>query len=171
MPTERTPTRQTTAPYSSAKPTRARRLRSGPGSTRKHQRTGRVGERTTPSTIELSRRGWKGSSSWRSTGRRRGWWTCGRRGQALDFLGYTFGWDRDRKGRDRRFLNVFRSKEGGSTGAGKAARDDEQSPVLQADSDSHWRAESAPEGMGELPLLWVPSRRATGRSTGTYVVV
>jgi hypothetical protein len=119
----------------------------------------------TPSSF--SNRGWKGSSSWRSTGRRRGWWTCGRRGQALDFLGYTFGWDRDRKGRDRRFLNVFRSKEGGSTGAGKAARDDEQSPVLQADSDSHWRAESAPEGMGKLLLLRVPSRRATERSTGT----
>jgi RNA-directed DNA polymerase len=42
-------------------------------------------------------------------------------GASLNFLGYTFGWDRDRKGRDRRFLNVFRSKEGGSTGTGKAA--------------------------------------------------
>jgi RNA-directed DNA polymerase len=30
---------------------------------------------------------------------------------SLNFLGYTFGRDRDRKGRDRRFLNVFPSKK------------------------------------------------------------
>ena len=32
-------------------------------------------------------------------------------GASLDFLGYTFRYDRDRKGRDRRFLNVFPSKQ------------------------------------------------------------
>lgn len=32
-------------------------------------------------------------------------------GASLDFLGYTFRWDRDRKGRARRFLNVFPSKK------------------------------------------------------------
>jgi RNA-directed DNA polymerase len=32
-------------------------------------------------------------------------------GASLDFLGYTFRYDRDRKGRDRRFLNVFPSKK------------------------------------------------------------
>jgi len=32
-------------------------------------------------------------------------------GASLDFLGYTFRWDRDRKGRNRRFLNVFPSKK------------------------------------------------------------
>ena len=30
-------------------------------------------------------------------------------GARLDFLGYTFRFDRDRKGRDRKFLNVFPS--------------------------------------------------------------
>jgi RNA-directed DNA polymerase len=32
-------------------------------------------------------------------------------GASLDFLGYTFRYDRDRKGRDRKFLNVFPSKK------------------------------------------------------------
>jgi len=32
-------------------------------------------------------------------------------GASLDFLGYTFRYDRDLKGRDRRFLNVFPSKK------------------------------------------------------------
>ena len=32
-------------------------------------------------------------------------------GASLDFLGYTFRFDRDRKGRDRRYLNVFPSKK------------------------------------------------------------
>ena len=32
-------------------------------------------------------------------------------GASLDFLGYTFRWDRDRKGRGGRFLNVFPSKK------------------------------------------------------------
>ena len=33
------------------------------------------------------------------------------RGASLNFLGYTFRYDRDRKGRDQRFLNVFPSKK------------------------------------------------------------
>jgi RNA-directed DNA polymerase len=33
------------------------------------------------------------------------------KGASLNFLGYTFRWDRDRQGRDRRFLNVFPSKK------------------------------------------------------------
>jgi RNA-directed DNA polymerase len=32
-------------------------------------------------------------------------------GASLDFLGYTFRYDRDRKGRDRKYLNVFPSKK------------------------------------------------------------
>jgi RNA-directed DNA polymerase len=32
-------------------------------------------------------------------------------GVSLDFLGYTFRYDRDRKGRDRKYLNVFPSKK------------------------------------------------------------
>src|SRR5205807_9326372 len=32
-------------------------------------------------------------------------------GTSLDFLGYTFRFDRDRKGREGRFLNVFPSKK------------------------------------------------------------
>ncbi len=33
------------------------------------------------------------------------------KGASLDFLGYTFRWDRDLKGRDRQYLNVFPSKK------------------------------------------------------------
>jgi len=32
-------------------------------------------------------------------------------GASLDFLGYTFRWDRDLQGRDRKYLNVFPSKK------------------------------------------------------------
>ena len=32
-------------------------------------------------------------------------------GASLDFLGYTFRWDRDRQGRDRKYLNMFPSKK------------------------------------------------------------
>ena len=32
-------------------------------------------------------------------------------GASLHFLGYTFRWDRDRQGRDRKYLNVFPSKK------------------------------------------------------------
>jgi RNA-directed DNA polymerase len=32
-------------------------------------------------------------------------------GESLDFLGYTFRYDRDLKGRDRRYLNVLPSKK------------------------------------------------------------
>ena len=32
-------------------------------------------------------------------------------GASLNFLGYTFRWDRDRKGRDQKYLNVFPSKK------------------------------------------------------------
>ena len=34
-----------------------------------------------------------------------------REGESLDFLGYTFRYDRDRKGRNRKYLNVFPSKK------------------------------------------------------------
>src|SRR5450759_3909350 len=33
------------------------------------------------------------------------------KGASLDFLGYTYRYDRDLKGRDRRYLNVFPSKK------------------------------------------------------------
>ena len=32
-------------------------------------------------------------------------------GESLDFLGFTFRWDRDLRGRDHRYLNVFPSKK------------------------------------------------------------
>ena len=35
----------------------------------------------------------------------------GEEGASLDFLGYTFRYDRDLKGRSRKYLNVFRSKK------------------------------------------------------------
>jgi len=66
-----------------------------------------------------SNRGWKGSSSWRS---RRVVRVFDNRdktrvadlreeGASLNFLRYTFRYDRDLKGRDRKYLNVFPSKK------------------------------------------------------------
>ncbi len=42
------------------------------------------------------------------------------KGASLTFLGYTFRYDRDLKGRDGRNLNMFR-EEGGPTGKGEGA--------------------------------------------------
>jgi hypothetical protein len=61
-------------------------------------------------TSSLSNGGWKASSSWRSAGKRRGWWTCGKRGKS-ELSGYTFRNDRDLKGLDRKYLNVVPSKK------------------------------------------------------------
>ena len=42
-------------------------------------------------------------------------------------------------------------------GTSEAACDDQQSSMLQADLDSAWRAESAPEKLGELLLFRAPT--------------
>jgi len=52
-------------------------------------------------------------------------------GASLDFLGYTFRYDRDLKGRDRKYLNVIPSKKP-SGGSGKSCANDEPSSVRQA---------------------------------------
>src|ERR1039457_6353420 len=67
-------------------------------------------------------------------------------GASLDFLGYTFRYDRDLKGRR-------------PAGAGEAARNARQSSVFQADPGADWRAESAPERVGELLFRWVRHER------------
>ena len=50
-------------------------------------------------------------------------------------------------------------EEGGPTGAGEVARNDEQSSVFQADTEPDWRVESTLEGVGELFLQRVPAQR------------
>jgi len=53
-----------------------------------------------------------------------------REGGSLDFPGYTFRWDRDRKGRSKKYLNVFPS-------AKSVAREREKLRELTAVSQSH----------------------------------
>jgi hypothetical protein len=91
------------------------------------------------------------------------------KGASLDFLGYTFRQDRDLKGREKRYLNVFPSKKAVQREREKAARDDQQSSVFQADPGLDRRAQSASEGLGQLILVWIRTERFTGRSTGTCV--
>jgi RNA-directed DNA polymerase len=61
-------------------------------------------------------------------------------GASLDFLGYTFRFDRDRNGRDRRFLNVFPSRK-----AVQRERD-----KLREMTDSHQCFQPIPTLIGEL---------------------
>jgi RNA-directed DNA polymerase len=61
-------------------------------------------------------------------------------GASLDFLGYTFRYDRDRKGRDRKFLNVFPSKK-----AVQRERD-----KLREMTNSHQCFKPIPNLIGEL---------------------
>lgn len=61
-------------------------------------------------------------------------------GASLDFLGYTFRYDRDRKGRDRNYLNVFPSK--------KAIQREREK--LHQMTDSHQCFKPIPVLIGEL---------------------
>ena len=61
-------------------------------------------------------------------------------GASLDFLGYTFRYDRDRKGRGKRYLNVFPSKQA-------VQREREK---LHAMTDSHQCFKPIPVLIGEL---------------------
>ena len=62
------------------------------------------------------------------------------KGASLDFLGYTFRYDRDRKGRDRKYLNVFPSK--------KAIQREREK--LHQMTDSHQCFKPIPVLIGEL---------------------
>ena len=61
-------------------------------------------------------------------------------GASLNFLGYTFRWDRDRKGRDRKYLNVFPSK--------KATQQEREK--LHEMTDSHQCFKPIPVLIGEV---------------------
>src|SRR5260370_3108194 len=61
-------------------------------------------------------------------------------GASLNFLGYTFRYDRDRKGRDRHYLNVFPSK--------KAVQREREK--LHEMTDSHQCFKPIPVLIGEL---------------------
>ena len=61
-------------------------------------------------------------------------------GVSLNFLGYTFRYDRDRKGRDRKYLNVFPSK--------KAVQREREK--LHDMTDSHQCFKPIPVLIGEL---------------------
>jgi len=61
-------------------------------------------------------------------------------GASLDFLGYTFRYDRDRKGRDRKYLNVFPSA--------KAVQ--RERARLQEMTDGHQCCKPIPRLIGEL---------------------
>ena len=55
-----------------------------------------------------------------------------RGGGSLDFLGYTFRWDRDLKHRGHKYLNVFPSVKA-------VTREREKLRAMTAVSQSHWR--------------------------------
>ena len=74
---------------------------------------------------------------------------------SLNFLGYTFRYDRDLKGRDQKYLNMFPSKKAVQREREKLHEMTDSSSVLQADPELDWRAESAPKGVGELLFHWV----------------
>jgi len=61
-------------------------------------------------------------------------------GESLNFLGYTYRYDRDLKGRDRRYLNVFPSK--------KAVQREREK--LHEMTDSHQCFKPIPDLIGEL---------------------
>src|SRR5260370_20438043 len=61
-------------------------------------------------------------------------------GASLNFMGYTFRYDRDRKGRDRHYLNVFPSK--------KAVQREREK--LHEMTDSHQCFKPIPILIGEL---------------------
>ena len=91
-------------------------------------------------------------------------------GASLDFLGYTFRYDRDLKGRDRRYLEYVPVGEGPEEGTGEAARDDgsrqcfKPIPQLIGELNRHLK------GWANYFDLGYP-RVAFGRSTRTCATV
>jgi RNA-directed DNA polymerase len=76
------------------------------------------------------------------------------KGASLDFLGYTFRFDRDRKGRDRKFLNVFPSKKAVQRERDKLREMTSSHQCFKPISDLMGEL-NRHLGMGQLLLLWV----------------
>ena len=81
-------------------------------------------------------------------------------GARLDFLGFTLRYDRDRFGRDRRYLDVQPSKEARQRAAGEAAGADGASAWPGAHPRDDRRGQSLAAGLGGLFSLWLSQRTA-----------
>ena len=77
-------------------------------------------------------------------------------GASLNFLGYTFRYDRDLKGRARKYLNVFPSKKAVPREREKLHEMTNSHQCFKTDSNLDGRAEPAPERLGELLFHRVP---------------
>src|SRR5258708_6298451 len=80
--------------------------------------------------------------------------------ESLDFLGYTFRYDRDLKGRAKKYLNLFPSEQALQKEREKLHEmtDSHQcfKPIPRAKAKSSaWRTEPATEGMGQLLFDWI----------------
>ena len=80
-------------------------------------------------------------------------------GASLDFLGYTFRYDRDLKGRDRKYLNVTPSRKAVRREREKLREMTNRHQCVKPIPVLIGRTESAPERLDELLLLWVPLKR------------
>jgi len=87
--------------------------------------------------------------------------------ESLDFLGYTFRYDRDLKGRRKKYLNVLPSKQAVARRRGEAARDDLDQPEPHSVVAACGAAEPEPGRLGELLQLRLSAQGVVGRSTGT----
>ena len=79
------------------------------------------------------------------------------KGASLDFLGFTFRWERSRLGPGH-YWNVTPSDKSLAARAGQTEGADQRTPQLLADSDADSGAEPASERLGELLSLWLPER-------------
>src|SRR5437867_12651457 len=86
-------------------------------------------------------------------------------GASLDFLGYTFRYDRDRHGRPTSLSERGSIEEGLEEGTGSATGHDRQPVLFQADSHSDRGPESESPGLGPPISASAIPVRLTGIST------
>jgi RNA-directed DNA polymerase len=82
--------------------------------------------------------------------------------ESLDFLGYTFRYDRDLQGRRKKYLNVLPSKQAVARRRAEAARDDLDQPEPHAAATACGTVESEPGRLGELLQLRLSARGVVG---------